>query len=815
MDTKWKKWKVTISAAMFVVGVTLLLSEFLSAARLYSYGDMELLFDSGDYQKTGEFRNYIVRRLEDLLSAAVDGKRWKYYGMDDQDLGSGLNYEVWGADQWVTDNGVWEGTNNAASDIPMEQEAVYEAKAEASEASGTDVNDATGFFSYNSDVVYPKTLKQYMEEMAKNKNLRYAVVYKKKLCYTNIEAFESKLGQAWDGADFYQSLKPEEYNFYLWFNEHGDGKVSIVKDGVEQDVYGNGVYEDDGQDWLVPGYSNFSVDDSVNDAVIFLAAAKEPKLYMQGNYNEYGQLQYGGALYYQRQDYLMRRRDFRTACLWFAVGGILLLVSLLLHKNLRIAKQQAVRFLGRFWLEGKLLFYLLLPILGVLMSRREELVELDHWIDGGYASFWESLCFMGQLPTVRTLLLAGFWLIFVIMLDLRGNWGHQKKPLFDSLRMKGLKYPLQKRLMRRYRLMLLSGVLALLLCVCSILLVFVQAGGHETGEAYVETLYSESASFTDSHFVMLLLVYVEFGLLFLAVLAGFMTLKKNARLIQDIGALSDQIAAVRSGDLAKPLQLPEDADLRQAVENLNQIQHGLKEALQEQMRSERMKVELVANVSHDIKTPLTSIISYVELLKQEEHLPGHVQEFIQILGEKAERLKTIVQDVFEVSKAASGDLPVKLEALDLGKLLWQTLADMNTQIEESSLTLRTAIPKEPVLIVADGQRLYRVFQNLIGNALKYSLVGSRVFLSLICEADQCIVCIKNTSGVELNGEIDFTERFVRGDQSRTDGGNGLGLSIAKSFTEACGGSFRVETNADLFSVTVSFAKAVSTEQCEM
>ena len=270
--------------------------------------------------------------------------------------------------------------------------------------------------------------------------------------------------------------------------------------------------------------------------------------------------------------------------------------------------------------------------------------------------------------------------------------------------------------------------------------------------------------------------------------------------------MTDQIRAIREGSLTEPLRLSDDTDLKEAAENLNKIQQGMETALKEQTKSERMKVELVANVSHDIKTPLTSIISYVELLKQEEDLPEYVKEYVQILGEKSERLKTMVQDVFEISKAASNQLPVNLERLDLGKLLRQTLADMNAQISDSGLAVKTSIPEAPVMILADGQRLYRVFQNLIQNALQYSLEGSRIFLTLTDDGSVAVANIKNISGAELDDSIDFTERFVRGDESRTDGGSGLGLSIARSFTEACGGSFKVELNADLFTVTVEFPR---------
>ena len=176
-----------------------------------------------------------------------------------------------------------------------------------------------------------------------------------------------------------------------------------------------------------------------------------------------------------------------------------------------------------------------------------------------------------------------------------------------------------------------------------------------------------------------------------------------------------------------------------------------------------------------------------------------------ILQQKAQRLSDMVQDVFAVSKAAAGQLPLKIEILDYGKLLRQTLADMSQPIEDSGLTLRTDIPETPVPISADGTRLYRVFQNLIGNALKYSLPGSRIYLTLRCTENQAEAILRNTSAHELIKGTDYTARFVRGDESRTDGGSGLGLSIAASFTEACNGKLIVETEADLFTVRVTFS----------
>ena len=192
-----------------------------------------------------------------------------------------------------------------------------------------------------------------------------------------------------------------------------------------------------------------------------------------------------------------------------------------------------------------------------------------------------------------------------------------------------------------------------------------------------------------------------------------------------------------------------------------------------------------------------------ELLRQED-LPPAAADYAKIIDQKAQRLKTMVEDVFDVSKAAADQLPVHLERLDLGKLLRQTLADMDGPIQASALTFKAELPEEPVMITADGRRLYRVFQNLLDNALRYALEGSRVYLRLKTAEGTAEASVRSTSRTELPEGVDFTARFVRGDSSRTDGGSGLGLSIAKSFTEACGGSFRVETVADLFTAVVTF-----------
>lgn len=244
-----------------------------------------------------------------------------------------------------------------------------------------------------------------------------------------------------------------------------------------------------------------------------------------------------------------------------------------------------------------------------------------------------------------------------------------------------------------------------------------------------------------------------------------------------------------------------------------EIDKGFKESLSEQMKAERMKIELVTNVSHDLKTPLTSIISYVDLLSKEENLSESAREYINILSEKSNRLKKIVIDVFDLAKSTSGDIQLDFQTLDLKRLMEQTLGDMIDDIEKSGFQIKTIFPKEPVYIVSDGKRLYRVFQNIIDNALKYSLKGSRIYIELMEEEGSSIVAIKNIAAYEMNfTSEEILQRFNRGDGSRTTEGSGLGLSIAESFTNACGGDFKVEIDGDLFKVLIGFRTVQSMDE---
>lgn len=279
--------------------------------------------------------------------------------------------------------------------------------------------------------------------------------------------------------------------------------------------------------------------------------------------------------------------------------------------------------------------------------------------------------------------------------------------------------------------------------------------------------------------------------------------------LRDWNILMAQIAEMYDGNLDAVNHVPPTSNLYDCAMQLNMIRTGIQKTVEDAIKADRTKVELITNVSHDLKTPLTSIISYVELLKREPDLPPHVMDYINTISHKADRLNHMVQDVFDVSKAATGNINLDMEELDIGKLLQQTFAEMDETIKSTQLTWRVEIPEIPILVYADGQRLYRVFQNLIRNCAQYSLDGSRAYVNLTVKGGFATVSIRNISRNEITMKgDDLTARFVRGDQNRTSEGSGLGLSIAKSFTEACGGHFTVHTDGDLFTVTVQFPQVM-------
>lgn len=271
---------------------------------------------------------------------------------------------------------------------------------------------------------------------------------------------------------------------------------------------------------------------------------------------------------------------------------------------------------------------------------------------------------------------------------------------------------------------------------------------------------------------------------------------KNLFLARELGKLGRRILALKHNEDFNE-SVSEGSDIYSDITTLDHISDSVREAVEDQIKSERMKIELVANVSHDLKTPLTSIISYIDLLKKTE-LSDEARDYVQILDKKSQKLKSIVADVFSLAKATSG-IDVEMEELDFVTLFNQSFADSEDKIKSSGKIIKVMVKEKQAPIMGDGNKLYRVFQNIIDNALKYSMEGSRIFMDIERVGDNIVFTAKNISSYPIDFTADeIIERFVRGDKSRTDGGSGLGLSIAKSFTEACGGRFEIELDGDMF-----------------
>ncbi len=240
---------------------------------------------------------------------------------------------------------------------------------------------------------------------------------------------------------------------------------------------------------------------------------------------------------------------------------------------------------------------------------------------------------------------------------------------------------------------------------------------------------------------------------------------------------------------------------------LERVQEGFSKAVAEEAKSQHMKTELISNVSHDLKTPLTAIITYVNLLKQENLSEEDRKNFIKTLDMKSQRLKVLIEDLFEVSKAQSGNITLNIMDVDVVNLMKQLRLEMEDKLADSDLTFRWNLPQEKVILPLDGQKTYRVFENLLSNALKYALPNSRVYVDVADTDTQVEIIFKNISAMELYPEPErLTERFVRGDASRTTQGSGLGLAIVKSFVEVQGGSFHIEVDADLFKAIICWKK---------
>ena len=296
--------------------------------------------------------------------------------------------------------------------------------------------------------------------------------------------------------------------------------------------------------------------------------------------------------------------------------------------------------------------------------------------------------------------------------------------------------------------------------------------------------------------VLAFLWVVEKLLLFLAVLAVALMCRKLL-----LGG-----RALAAGDLAYQVDTSRMVlDFKSHGEDLNHIAQGMAAAVDQRMRSERMKTELITNVSHDIKTPLTSIINYADLIGKEPRDSEKIPEYAAVLTRQSERLKRLIEDLVEASKASTGNLEVNLAPCQPGVLLTQAAGEYEQRLKDAGLDLVTRQPETPVTILADGRRLWRVFDNLMNNICKYAQRGTRVYLTLEERDGQAVISFKNTSRAPLDIPAEeLLERFVRGDAARGGEGNGLGLSIAKSLTELQKGTLDLTVDGDLFKVVLRF-----------
>ena len=275
--------------------------------------------------------------------------------------------------------------------------------------------------------------------------------------------------------------------------------------------------------------------------------------------------------------------------------------------------------------------------------------------------------------------------------------------------------------------------------------------------------------------------------------------------VNKIEQIRSGIDKIKNGNIEHKIEIKKDLLFDDIVKDINEIGKTINIAVEERLKSERMKNELITNVSHDLKTPLTAIINYISLMKKEDIQPKHLKDYVQVLDKRSQRLKILIEDLFEASKIGSNNIELNLEENDINQLLTQTLVEMEDYINESKLDFIVNTPNKEVYILADGKKTFRVFENIISNILKYSLEKTRVYIDLVESDKKVHISFKNISKYQLNFDPDeITERFTRGDLSRNTEGSGLGLAIAKGLVQAQGGELKVDIIGDLFVVNIDF-----------
>lgn len=277
--------------------------------------------------------------------------------------------------------------------------------------------------------------------------------------------------------------------------------------------------------------------------------------------------------------------------------------------------------------------------------------------------------------------------------------------------------------------------------------------------------------------------------------------------------IMDGLKKISDGELQYKIKIDTLTGKQKVMaEYINNIGSGLDAAVENSLKKERMQTELITNVSHDLKTPLTSIINYVDLMKRENPTDPKIQEYLRILDEKSQRLKVLTEDVVEASKASTGNIKLEMNDIDFVEMVQQVIGEFEEKFQEKNLTMMVHFTDEPSIIYADGQRMWRVLENVFGNVVKYAMEGTRVYAEISNRNKKVTFSLKNISAQPLNISADeLTERFIRGDVARNTEGSGLGLSIAKSLTELQGGEFKLYLDGDLFKVMITFAAKKQTE----
>lgn len=308
-------------------------------------------------------------------------------------------------------------------------------------------------------------------------------------------------------------------------------------------------------------------------------------------------------------------------------------------------------------------------------------------------------------------------------------------------------------------------------------------------------------------FLCCVLWYFGVAALLLYTLILFFILKKYVRNIKEkYHILLGAARKLANGDLQA--EITEDTGIFEPLtEELNKVQAGFSKAVEAEIRSQNMKTELITNVSHDLKTPLTAIITYVNLLKDENITEEERKNYINILDRKSLRLKQLIEDLFEISKAASGNIKVEKKMLNVTELVKQAAFEMEDRLAEAKIECRISVPEREIMMELDGEKTYRCLENLLINVSKYGMSGTRAYLTLSEKNNIVEIVVKNISAEELTMDVgELTERFIRGDKSRNTEGSGLGLAIVKSFVELQGGRFWIEADGDLFKAHMCFTR---------